>query len=73
MHVMLLLITKPKGGFPMEIKTKIRYLIICVHGSIGNFNFHRCEMASNDEFLIRNDNTSPELPITPLVLVRNVR
>ena len=45
------------------------------HGSTGNFNSHRCELASNDDFLIQHDHTSPEIPITPLVLVEvgNVR
>ena len=38
-------------------------------GATGNFNSHRCELASNDDILIRHDHRSPEIPITPLVLV----
>ena len=35
----------------------------------GEFDSHRCRLGSNDDFLIRNDHRSPEIPITPLVLV----
>ena len=35
----------------------------------GDFDSHRCELGSNDDFLIRHDHRSPEIPITPLVLV----
>ena len=41
----------------------------------GNFDSHRCELGSNDDFLIGNDHWSPEMPIIPLEVgeVGNVR
>ena len=31
----------------------------------GHFDSHRCELGSNDDFLIGNDHWSPEIPIIP--------
>ena len=41
----------------------------------GEFDSHRCRLGSNDDFLIRNDHRSPEIPIVPfgVVEVGNVR
>ena len=42
------------------------YLHRFTQSATGHFDSHRCELGSNDDFLIGNDHWSPEMPIIPL-------
>ena len=38
-------------------------------GPTENFNPHRCQLGSNDDFLIRNDHCSQKMPFIPFEVV----
>ena len=54
---------------------KIECPLVHTQSATGEFDSHRCRLGSNDDFLIRNDHRSPEIPIVPfgVVEVGNVR